>query len=709
MKKDKSHRKITIRNAMLILTLFIIPGLLLFFVVNSQVSSLIKNQVYNQLSDLVEENIKSINIFLEDRKNDLKAYSKFEVNTIEEIKRFQEIFTSLIERKQWYDFILISDLQGDIFLSINQVIESNISEREYFKTSVHGKFFYSGIFHSDILEQPAMVISYPLLNRKDEIIGIIAASINLNLFYNLLFDLSGLKTGELFLINSEGTLLSPTKLGGIPLSDKGYAEGEINPHTGIEGIKSHLDYRGKQVLCAYKKLPESDIYLVSEIDLEEALLPVQKVNKMILYVFLPFFFLITVISILASNRITVLIKKLTRDLKSTLLEARAKKREVDAVNLELEFKIKESERLTQEVRASEAYIYSLIESFSLGVLAMDCNLRINHFNKEFKKLLGSIEIKKGQNADEIIPWLKNQDIQNALNKSISSKSTQRLYFIELNKGETFFNLSFFPIIDIKNQVTGITLLVEDATERKRLRDQLAEYEKLSALSQLALGAAHEINNPLLGISSYLELIKEKTTSSKEKEEIDVVLENVYRISETIRGLLNFARPTPPQFTKVNLIALIEETISFISRQPIFRKINIEKKLSSSFPQITADLNQIRQILINMFINAAQAMPKGGTLTVETSKVKFEEKIQINISDTGMGIPRENMNKIFNPFFTTKKSLGTGLGLSISQSYINNHNGSISVRSEENKGTTFSIILPIRQKGKILKSGEEIIT
>jgi signal transduction histidine kinase len=111
----------------------------------------------------------------------------------------------------------------------------------------------------------------------------------------------------------------------------------------------------------------------------------------------------------------------------------------------------------------------------------------------------------------------------------------------------------------------------------------------------------------------------------------------------------------------------------------------------------------------MFINAAQAMPEGGTLTVETSKVKFEEKVQINISDTGIGIPRENLNKIFNPFFTTKKSMGTGLGLSISQSYINNHNGSISVRSEENKSTTISIILPIRQKGKILKSGEEIIS
>jgi signal transduction histidine kinase len=111
----------------------------------------------------------------------------------------------------------------------------------------------------------------------------------------------------------------------------------------------------------------------------------------------------------------------------------------------------------------------------------------------------------------------------------------------------------------------------------------------------------------------------------------------------------------------------------------------------------------------MLINAAQSMPGGGELKVETSKVKFKELIQIDISDTGVGIPPENLKKIFDPFFTTKKSLGTGLGLSISLSYIKNHDGDITVKSEFNKGTTFSFLLPIRQKGKIFQKDEEVIS
>jgi signal transduction histidine kinase len=254
----------------------------------------------------------------------------------------------------------------------------------------------------------------------------------------------------------------------------------------------------------------------------------------------------------------------------------------------------------------------------------------------------------------------------------------------------------------------VSILIEDVTEREKLHGQLAEYEKLSALSQLALGAAHEINNPLLGISSYLELLRDEAAEDAKKQEIEVVLENVYRISETIRGLLNFARPSPPQFTKVNINQLVDDTLSFLSHQPIFRSIRVEKVLPAGLPQITADLNQVRQVLTNMFINAAQSMPGGGDLRAETAKVKFQELIQIQISDTGVGIPPENLKKIFDPFFTTKKSQGTGLGLSISLSYIKSHGGEISVRSEVGKGTTFSILLPIRQKGRAPLKDDEVI-
>jgi len=708
--EEQSYRKLTTRNTLLTLLLFVSPYLLLYVAVNYETSSLIKDQIYNRLADTVEENSKTITAFLHDREMDLKSYSKLEIDNISEISKLQPFLESPIREKKWFDFLAVADLEGNIVLSINRKIEGNIAQREYFKISKQGKPFNAGIFRSDILNQQVMILSHPIFNRRNQIIGVAAASLDLNNFYSLLFDLRIGTTSELFIVDPEGLLLSPTKLGGEPFVTRGFDQKEGNPHTGSRGVIAHTDYRGQKVLCAYKKYPQANFYLVSEIDLDEALLPVREVNRIILFLFIPFFLLLVLLSALYSRRTTVLLQKLTRNLQNALEEARSKKKEVDQINVELENKVKESERLTQELRLSKEYIYNLIDSLSLGVIGLDTAGKITHYNKEIKELFSLQTIETGQDIFQVLPWLSDREVEITFENTILQGKLHQLEQkkIDRGKGDEYFNLSFFPIEDGTGKMLGVTVTIENVTERERLRKQLAEYEKLSALSQLALGAAHEINNPLLGISSYLEILRDEAQDLKNKEEIEVVLENVYRISETIRGLLNFARPTPPQFTKININQLIEDSLSFLSHQPIFRKARIHKVLPPSLPQITADLNQLRQVLTNMLINAAQSMPGGGDLTVETSKVKFKEEIQIDIRDTGMGILPENLIKIFDPFYTTKKSQGTGLGLSISLSYIKNHSGDIFCRSEIGKGTIFSIVLPVRQKGRIPLKDEEVI-
>lgn len=708
--EEIDYRKLTSRNTLLTIILFVSPFLLLYLAVNFEVSTLIKNQIYGRLAETVEENIKTINIFLQDRETDLKSISRFDVDKIEDVLSLSPFLKSLLSEKKWCDFLFIADLEGNIVLAINTDVSGNISDREYYRVSRSGKFFNSGIFYSEMLESSVMILSQPLMNRKSQTIGVLAASLDLKSFYNLLFDLRIGETSELFLANAQGTLLSPTKLGGRPLQDKGYFEKEGNPHTESRGVKTHIDYRGQKVLCAYKRLPGFDDYLVSEMDLKEALLPLKQMNRIVLYLFIPFLILLVIISSLHSRRTTSLLRKLTVNLRQALDEARAKKKEVDTMNVELEKRAEESELLAQELRLSEEYITNLVDSISLGVIGLDSSGKITHFNKEIRQLFNLEDLKKGQDIFQALPWLNDRDIELAFENTIFSGKPNRIEKkrIDRQKGDEYFNLSFFPVEDARGKILGVSILIENVTEREKLHKQLAEYEKLSALSQLALGAAHEINNPLLGISSYLEILRDGAQGEAGKQEIEVVLENVYRISETIRGLLNFARPTPPQFTKVNMNQLVEDTLSFLSHQPIFRNVKIEKNLPASLPQITADLNQIRQVLTNMFINAAQSMLNGGELRVEMSKVKFKELIQINISDTGIGIPPENLKKIFDPFFTTKKSQGTGLGLSISLSYIKNHGGDVFVRSEVGKGTTFSLLLPIRQKGKILTKDEEVI-
>ena len=705
------YKKLTLRNTLINIILFISPFLLLFFIINLQMSNLLKTQIYNHLSETVDANTKTISIFLEDREMELKSLSHLDIEGLEEASKFIPVFNAFIEENRWYDFILIADLEGNIQFSVHYDIQGSIADREYFRVSKSGRFFSTGIFYSDLLDKPIMVLSQPLLDKRGAISGILAAALDLENFYNLLFDLRKAETSELFLIDAEGILLSPTKLGGRPLEDIAFSEGIINPHTGEEGVKTHFDYRGEKVLCSYKKLPGAPFYLVSEMYLEEALLPVKKVNRFIFFVFMPFFILLIIMSNYHSRRVTALLQKLTRDLESALGEARHKKEEADTYNLELNEKIKESAKLTADLRASEEYIRNLMDSISLGVLGLDCDGRISHVNKKFQDMFDKDDLKIGEDIFTALPILAEDPIQNAFEQAVLTQKPQRLEHSEIDrgKGKEYFNLSFFPIQIGDGPVTGFTLLIDNITGKKKLREQLAEYEKLSALSQLAMGAAHEINNPLLGISSFLELLRDETEVQKEKDELEFVLENVYRISETIRGLLNFARPTPPQFTKTNINNLIEETLSFLSHQPIFRKITMTKRLLPSLSHITADLNQIRQVLINMFINAAQSMPDGGTLTVDTQKVKFKDFILINITDTGIGIPKENLSQLFTPFFTTKRQKGTGLGLSISLSYIKNHNGSISVQSEEGSGTIFSITLPLRQRGRKDTSDEETIT
>ncbi len=246
-------------------------------------------------------------------------------------------------------------------------------------------------------------------------------------------------------------------------------------------------------------------------------------------------------------------------------------------------------------------------------------------------------------------------------------------------------------------------------EKVQFQAQLSDYEKYASLAQLALGAAHEINNPLLGIMSHLEMEKKEAPDEERRSEIDGCIEGAKRISSAVRGLLNYARPGPLLINKVNLDRLVGETVNFLQHQPMFRKITLQKCIPQDLPQISADANQLSQVLMNLLLNAAQAMPEGGTITIASDKVKFDDAIEILVCDTGEGIPADILPHVFEPFFTTKRGKGTGLGLSISQAYIRSHGGDIRVNSLPGQGTTVRFTLPIRQEGRSPIDNDEVVS
>jgi len=253
---------------------------------------------------------------------------------------------------------------------------------------------------------------------------------------------------------------------------------------------------------------------------------------------------------------------------------------------------------------------------------------------------------------------------------------------------------------------------EDVTIRKQTEEELIRSEKLASLGQLAASVVHEVNNPLAGIMIYVKLLlkKYRNRSIQMDSTEDQLLKmdrELDRTTRIIRNLLDFARQSEPNMKPIEINKVIEAALLLVENQINLKNIGLEKKLDPQLPVVQADFDKIQQVLINIILNAIQAMPEGGDLTITTSMAKhirinhsYKDTLRIDIKDTGIGIPKENLSRLFTPFFTTKeKGKGVGLGLSVVHGIIGKHKGKIDVESVPDRGTTFSIYLEVMDEQK----------
>lgn len=235
---------------------------------------------------------------------------------------------------------------------------------------------------------------------------------------------------------------------------------------------------------------------------------------------------------------------------------------------------------------------------------------------------------------------------------------------------------------------------ERSREIKRMEEQLRRSEKLASLGTLAAGVAHEINNPLTGIMLYASILKgDKRLDPALQPDVERVISETGRCADIVRDLLEFSRESAPKMEIVALEAILDDVVTFFHKQPDFSAITITKKYDAALPQITVDPNLIREVFINLIINAGHAMPDGGELEITTSLLPDGRNACVAFRDSGTGISEENLARIFDPFFTTKPS-GTGLGLAITYGIVESHGGKIEVKSREGEGTTFTVMLPV---------------
>ena len=365
----------------------------------------------------------------------------------------------------------------------------------------------------------------------------------------------------------------------------------------------------------------------------------------------------------------------------------------------------ENARLFTKVEEAKVYQENILKNLASGVIVTGREGKIHIFNEKAEEITGLSVLKVvGKNYKNVMPDVLSRFIIDAekFKKIYSSHEIQytrnRNHTIPLGIGTAIMK-------DKHGKVNGVILVLADLTEIKTLEQHLYRAEKLATVGTLAAGMAHEIKNPLVAINTFLQLLPEKYEDPEFRREFSQLAgEEVKRINDLIHRLLNFAQPKPLYFSLGHIHSCIDDSLKFLSRKMDNHNITIVKRYSPKVPESLIDKTRLDEIFLNLFLNSIEAMNKGGTLYITTSyhpenNFKGDEKgsnngsIQINIRDTGEGIPPESLSRIFDPFYSTKEN-GTGLGLAIVYRAINDHGGKIEVKSRTGKGTNFLISLPV---------------
>jgi PAS domain S-box-containing protein len=356
----------------------------------------------------------------------------------------------------------------------------------------------------------------------------------------------------------------------------------------------------------------------------------------------------------------------------------------------------------ESLRRSEATARAFLESASESVLVADAAGCIVLINARTEKLFGYARAELiGQPVEMLIPAaLRPRHVAHRASYMAAPRTRsmgQGLDLAGLKKDGTEFPVEVsLSYVETDEGIRAIAF-VTDISERVAFQKAARQADKLAALGTLSAGIAHEINNPIGIITARVEVMmleaEEEGLPAEMQKDLEVILRHARRVAGITQGLLSFARQSSGTRGPVNLNRVAEE-IAQLARKDMSRaRVEVIMKLDDTLPPIVADANAIGQVLLNLLTNARSAMPEGGEITIETSHLAAARSVRLAVRDTGSGIAPEILPKIFDPFYTTKPE-GTGLGLAISHGIVHDHHGTMDVRSEVGKGSTFTLTFPL---------------
>jgi two-component system NtrC family sensor kinase len=354
------------------------------------------------------------------------------------------------------------------------------------------------------------------------------------------------------------------------------------------------------------------------------------------------------------------------------------------------------EQKALEIARLKDFSENIVESLNVGVLAVDLEGIVESWNTRMEQLFGvARQDAVGRQLRSLLPEeLASEIAARGDAEQITGIYKQRLQ----HQGKALtLNVSITPLVSKSAERIGRLLLFDDVTQRERMEEQMSQTEKLTSLGLLAAGVAHEVNTPLAVISNYIQMLAKQMPDGDPRQSIiEKIVKQTFRASEIVNNLLNFSRTGAAEAVDIDVNRVVEETLSLVSHPLKTSQIQVVKHFGETLPAVRGSANKLQQVFLNLFLNARDAMPGGGLLEVRTAA--HNGSVEIEVVDTGAGIPREHIHRIFDPFFTTKASgRGTGLGLSVSYGIIKEHSGKIDVRSTPGKGTSFHVEFPAVRK------------
>ncbi len=372
-----------------------------------------------------------------------------------------------------------------------------------------------------------------------------------------------------------------------------------------------------------------------------------------------------------------------------------------AVAIENSLLYEEQRERAEELALLKEFNESIVESINVGILAADSEGRVTACNSALEEMLG---LRRDEATGRRVEDLFAEDFAETLRQVLGGagwalREVRNIYKLHTatRRGRTLIlNIALAPLKTTGSETQGGVLVVlEDVTSRVRLEEQLQQREKLSSIGLLAAGVAHEINTPLTGVSSYTQMLLGMLAEADPKHALlQKIRRQTDRATGIVNNLLNFSRTGGvTEFAEVDLNRVLDDTLQLLEPQLRHSRVELRREYAEELPRVYGNAGKLQQVFTNLLLNARDAIPDGGNVTLRT-RGDEHEAVTVEVADTGIGIAPENVARIYDPFFTTKGvGRGTGLGLAVSYGIVQEHSGHISVESAPGRGTTFRITLP----------------